>query len=399
MRFNFTYRHILLFLSSFLQPLSGKVRVMEHLRVGIVGCGHISQTHLQAWRKQAGAEVVGVFDVNPELSRQRARDYGVRQVYDNLQELIAASDVVDVCTPPQTHSEISHRVITARRHLLIEKPLVTDVLEWQRLSTVARFAHCNLTVVHNLKFTHSVQQAKQWVDDGRIGEVISLHRQFLTCPDTDRMLVGNSHWSHNLPGGRWFETLPHELYLTHYFAGPLALTNVTACRTPHAPAGTPADEVFITLGDEGCLATMHYSANCRLNRRRLTINGTHGAIEIDFLSDTAILSTLGDRKWRRGAGLPLLEAGATLLRGVPDRAGYWWRRMRKETPHAALIRAFTAHLLHGAPPPTPLDEIDYVVRQGDAIGRRIDECAAENAENNNAVPPQMALVRRAGGAF
>ena len=344
---------------------------MEQIRVGIVGCGHISQTHLQGWRKQAGARVVGVFDVNRELAQKRARDYGVPLIYDDLATLIAACDVVDVCTPPQTHSKISQQVLKAGRHLLIEKPLVTEVADWLQLQAAARRAQRNVTVVHNLKFTHAVQQAKKWVDAGRIGAVLSLHRQFLTCPATDRMLVGNSHWSHRLPGGRWFETLPHELYLTHYFAGPLPLAHVTALNTAQAPVGAPASEVFITLADESRIATIHYSSHCQLNRRTLTINGTRGTIAIDFLSDTVTCSTLVDRKWRRGVGLPFLEAGAQVLRSVPDRAAYWLRRVRRETPHAALIAAFTAHLQHKGPAPTPLDEIDYVVRHGDVIGRRI----------------------------
>jgi hypothetical protein len=57
---------------------------------------------------------------------------------------------------------------------------------------------------------------------------------------------------------------------------------------------------------------------------------------------------------------------------IPDRLQYLRRRMSGESPHAALIRAF-GHYIHGrGPAPTPLDEIDYVVRNCDKIGREID---------------------------
>ena len=45
------------------------------------------------------------------------------------------------------------------------------------------------------------------VCSSRFGEVIRVQREFLTHPTTDRMLVGSAHWSHSLPGGRWFETI------------------------------------------------------------------------------------------------------------------------------------------------------------------------------------------------
>lgn len=345
---------------------------MREFRVGLVGCGHISATHLKAWRKTEGCQVAGVFDASKDLAEKRARDFSIKKIYDDLDSLIAESDVVDVCTPPQTHSEIARRVIEAERHLVIEKPLVTDVSDWDRIPKLVSQSPSTITVVHNLKYTHSTQLAKRWVDEGRIGDVIGITRQFLTNPETDRMLVGNTHWSHRLPGGRWFETLPHELYLIHYFVGPLQLSDVTAIHTPKAPAGAPADEVLITLRNERCLATIHYSANCRLNRRMLMLYGTEGVITIGMLGDAPFLSRIKDRRWKRVIGVPFMEAGLMLLRMIPDRSSYLLRRLRGETPHVGLIRALGQHLHGQGPPPTPLDEIDYVVRNCDKIGREID---------------------------
>jgi predicted dehydrogenase len=347
------------------------------LKVGLVGCGHIAGAHLAAWRKATHARVVGVCDVTAELAERRAREFSIDSTFRSLDEAIEQCDVIDVCTPPHTHADIAGKVLAANKHLLIEKPLVTSISDWHAIQAVRRTSA--LCVVHNLKFTHSVQQAKQWVEEGRIGEVIRMHRLFLTSPEDDRMLVGDKHWSHKLPGGRWFETLPHELYLTHMFAGPLALSSVTALRTSAAPPGAPADEVCIVLAGTRAISTVHYSASCSENRRSVEIFGTLGKIEIDVLSDSVTISSSDDGRWQRAVGVKNMETGHRLLQAIPDRLEYARRRVKKESPHAAIIGAFDEHLAGKGPPPTPIEEIDYVVQSCELIGRAIDRAVGRSS--------------------
>lgn len=343
------------------------------LNVGIVGCGLISAAHIKAWQKTPGFAVRGVIDTNAEQAQKRAAEYKISQVYDRLDRLIADCDVVDVCTPPQSHAQIAQQAVAGRRHLVMEKPVVTDVADWDRLAAAVRAAGTKLCVIHNAKFLRSVQLAKRWVDDGRIGDVIRVHREFLTHASVDRMLVGEGHWSHKLPGGRWFETMPHELYLTHWFAGPLDLSSVTAVRTDSAPPGARADEVLVVLRGKRCIGTFQFSAHCQQNRRTLTIQGTKGRIAVDLLSDFASLSTLGDGKLKRAVGGAILEAGKTLLHAAPDRGRYGLERLAgKESPHLRIIQALGKSLLGQGEEPTPFAEVDYAIRLGDKIGREID---------------------------
>jgi 2-alkyl-3-oxoalkanoate reductase len=346
--------------------------MMKTFKVGLVGCGVISAAHLKAWQRVKACTVQGVFDLNRELAEKRSREFNIGKIYDTLEALIAECDIVDICTPPQTHASIAQQAITGGCHLVVEKPLVTDVADWDKMAALLDGSPVTITMIHNLKFARSVQQAKQWVDEGRIGQVIRIQRDFLTSPEADRMLVGN-HWSHQLPGGRWFETLPHELYLTHYFVGPLEVADVVAVRTDHAPAGTPADEVVITLKGKECLATVHFSGNCRQNRRAFTVQGTEGIISVDLLADFASLSTYKDRRWKRAiGGFAAAETSRDALRWLPNRVMYGWRQLQGETPHTVIISAVDQYLQGLAETPTPIEEIDYVVRNGDLIGREID---------------------------
>ena len=349
------------------------------MNVGIVGCGVISAAHIKAWKRTTGFEVRGVIDTNTEQAQKRAQEFGIATTYDRLDQLIAECDVVDVCTPPQSHAAIAEQAIRGGRHIVMEKPVVTKLEDWDRLSAAILAAGTKLAVIHNTKFARCLQTAKAWIDAGRIGEVIRVHREFLTHPTSDRMLVGEGHWSHKLPGGRWFETLPHELYLTHWLAGPLELSSVTAVKTDHAPSGAPADEVLVVLKNERCIGTFEFSASCEQNRRTITIQGTKGRITVDMLSDFADISTQIDAKYKRAMGTAILEAGGTLLRAAPDRVGYGLARLQRQSPHLRIIQALAKNLQGEGAEPTPFDEVDYVIRLGDKIAKEIDRQVGRTA--------------------
>jgi predicted dehydrogenase len=271
---------------------------------------------------------------------------------------------------------IAEKAIAAKRHLVMEKPMVTDAADWTRMTDLIAKSGTKIAVIHNIKFLHSVRQAKQWVDEGRIGKVIRVQREFLTSATNDRMLVGDKHWSHKLPGGRWFETLPHELYLTHWFAGPLEVDHVTAISTPNAPSGAPADEVMVSLRGASCIASFHFSANCEQNRRMLILTGTHGHITVDLLSDFASITTAKDSKWKRAVGAPIVQAGQTILRSAPDRSRYGVQHLRGDSPHQRIIHSLAKALQGKGEDPTPIAEVDYVVRNCELIGREIDRQVA-----------------------
>lgn len=345
---------------------------MTTMNVGLVGCGHIAPVHLNAWRKVDGFKIAGVFDLDRQLAEKRAAEFNVPRVFDSLEQLLDACTVVDVATPPGTHARIARQVVGAGRHLIIEKPVVIDASDWDLIASSVRGTSVKLGVIHNLKFAKGPSDAKRWVDQGRIGKVIRVQREFLTNARSDRMLA-ESHWSHRLPGGRWFETLPHELYLTHWFAGPLDLANVTISSTQNAPPGAPADEVVVTLRSKETLGSIHFSANCNVNRRIFTVTGSEGQIVVDILGDQATLNTVRETRWKRVIGLNTLAAGQAVLDFVPDRVGYAIRHARSDSAHARAIKQFGLCIRDLGEPPTPIDEVEYVARNCERIGRAIED--------------------------
>ncbi|MBB4080228.1 putative dehydrogenase [Lewinella aquimaris] len=342
-------------------------------KVGIIGCGHISDTHIKSWQKAKHSTPYAVFDISREAAEAKAAKYGIPEVYTDIEEIITACDVLDVCTPPQTHFDIVMKIIASGKHLIVEKPLVTDIDQWEKIKAALKDSPSKISVLHNLKYSLAIQQAKAVVDSGRIGKLLRINRYFLTHPNSDRMLVGNSHWSHKLPGGRWYETMPHELYITHFFAGWSELTNVVVHHGETALPGAPAEEVLFTLQNEGVLSTYHYSSNCEMNKRYIEIIGSKGMITIDVLGDMLFVDDSIDSKRRRAVGIIWMDSLKRVFAGVKDRVHYFRNKSRGVSPHTRIILQFDEYLQGLAPSPTPLEEIDFVVTFSERVGKAIDK--------------------------
>ena len=78
------------------------------LRVGIVGAGQIAQEHLRVWNDLPNTTVTAVCDVNLSAAQALASKVGATP-YNNVQAFLTATsvDLVDICTPPPTHAELS----------------------------------------------------------------------------------------------------------------------------------------------------------------------------------------------------------------------------------------------------------------------------------------------------
>ncbi|TBL79421.1 Gfo/Idh/MocA family protein [Paenibacillus thalictri] len=153
------------------------------LKIGIVGMNGIGMRHAACYAKDPLAEVVGVCDVVKEKADKAAETYGVRAYYSLKDMLENEPDlqIVDVTTGGiengSWHFEPAMQAIAAGKHVLVEKPLSSDIREGRELVRFAAeknvYLGCNL----NHYFSAPAERAKQYMNSGDIGEVVyCLHK-------------------------------------------------------------------------------------------------------------------------------------------------------------------------------------------------------------------------------
>ena len=167
------------------------------VRIGVIGCGKIAQVrHIPEYEANPAAEVVALYDANLERARALAAEHGCRAC-ETLEELLAADDVdaVSVCTSNNTHAEITVAALRAGKHVLCEKPMAVTEEECVAMVEAARASGRTLMIGQNQRFARAHVRAKELVDAGRIGRVLTFRTTFgHGGPETWSVDPGTGSW-------------------------------------------------------------------------------------------------------------------------------------------------------------------------------------------------------------
>lgn len=127
----------------------------KRTRVAVVGCGEFGRNHARVYREIETAELVGVFDIDPERRSALAGEFGVR-AFGSLGELRGAVDAASVAVPTTAHAEIGCRLIDLGLDVLVEKPIARSVADADSLLAAAKRSGRILQVGHVERFNPAV---------------------------------------------------------------------------------------------------------------------------------------------------------------------------------------------------------------------------------------------------
>ena len=330
---------------------------MKHIRIGLIGTGFMGKTHLYAVKNLPffyrsadmgfTAEVAVVCGSSLEKGQVFAREFGISRAVATPDEILSdpTIDVVDICTPNPLHFDIAKAAIFADKAVLCEKPLTVTAAQADELSDLASKRGVVCGTVFNNRFLSPVLRAKQLIDEGRLGRILSFDFSYHhnSCIDPDRR-VG---WKQTAEqgGGTWYDLGPHVVDLCHYLCGELTslsgrsqIAYPTHLRADGSVWETNADEAFYLIAGtkDGAVGTITVSklsqgANDELS---FSIRGERGAISfslmdpnyLSYYDATAVGSPLGGvRGYTRiecvgrypspASGFPAIKAPQGWLRG------------------------------------------------------------------------------------
>lgn len=136
---------------------------MYMLKVGVLGAGHLGKIHLRLLEQSEKYELVGFFDPFKENAEKVAKEFGYR-LFDSIEELITAVEVVDIVTPTLSHFDCAKMAIENGRHIFIEKPITKTVLEAEAIKTLASQFHVQGQVGHVERFNPAFTAVKDKID-------------------------------------------------------------------------------------------------------------------------------------------------------------------------------------------------------------------------------------------
>jgi predicted dehydrogenase len=287
------------------------------LGIGMIGYSFMGMAHSQGWRNARSffdpaltPQLVAIGGRDGQAAAEVARRFDWQHVETDWRALVARDDVdlVDICTPGDTHAEIAIAALEAGKHVLCEKPLANTVDEaWAMVEAAekARVHGVRSMVGFTYRRVPAIALARRLVEQGRIGTVRHVRAQYLQdwlrdprSPLTWRLQKGRAG------SGALGDIGAHIIDLTQFITGErlegvsaLTETFVRERPLPGAVQGLSAQAgegrgpvtvddaaVFIGRFSGGGLATFEATrfASGRKNAIRLEVNGSRGSLAFDF---------------------------------------------------------------------------------------------------------------------
>jgi predicted dehydrogenase len=156
------------------------------LRIGILGCGPISQiAHFDACRKARNAELYAICDLADDLREKMAAIHEPKVTYASYDEMLADAkmEAVLIGVADQFHVPLALKAIAAGKHVLVEKPLGTTIEECEELRARVHASKIVFQVGNNRRFDPGIAFAQKFVCE-EMGQLLALKAWY--CDSTHR---------------------------------------------------------------------------------------------------------------------------------------------------------------------------------------------------------------------
>ncbi len=280
----------------------------KKLNIGLIGCGFMGKAHSNAYLK------VGKFfdvpfepvmkvicDSNAEKAKCFGDNWGWQEVETDWRKMVARKDidVVDICTPNNTHREISLACAAAGKIMAMEKPLAMDAGEGREMVTAAEKAGKPTMVWFNYRRVPAASLAKQIIDEGKLGRIFHYRAKYLQdytiSPDVPQ--GGDALWRLDAKvagSGVTGDLLAHSIDMATWFIGPMARVcamtetfikeRVMAGGDKKMPVTIDDACAFLARFENGALGTFESTryACGRKNQNTFEVNGEYGSLAFDL---------------------------------------------------------------------------------------------------------------------
>ncbi|VAX34864.1 hypothetical protein MNBD_UNCLBAC01-1106, partial [hydrothermal vent metagenome] len=268
--------------------------IQTSLKIGIVGCGNMAKIHARLLKKYANTENLAVCDKDDLRLEDFAFSTGITHTYNDLGAMLEKfqPDIVHIVTPPATHKAIALQCLENNSHILIEKPMCVSLKEAKEIAEAAKRKKRLVCVDHMRSFDPLIIKTHKILESKKCGEIINISvgysYDYLKRVNTDAA----ARWINNLPGGSFFDLMPHLLCILNDFLPDIKLEK-SLCLRDNKNILTDLHCLFTSSKGSGAL---HMSLHVFPLKNYVEFECTNGILRVDFRNFLLI--------WRKNYGLP-----------------------------------------------------------------------------------------------
>ena len=150
------------------------------VKIGVVGLGLVSASHIKGYLSHPDADVVAVCDLDEEQAQRVARRFGIPKYYTSYDEMLTDTDInaIDIMTPTYLHRAMAVAAARAGKHIHCEKPLALTLEEGEEMCREAENHDVALALDETYVFMATIVKARQLIDAGEIGKPQQIRERF-----------------------------------------------------------------------------------------------------------------------------------------------------------------------------------------------------------------------------
>ena len=356
------------------------------LRVAIIGCGKIADSHAAQILRVPGCEIVGVCDREPLMARQLFERFPIQACYGDVTELLsqAKPDVVHITTPPASHFPIAKLCLEMGCHVYVEKPFTLYEKEARELIHLAEERNLKITVGHDEQFSHAARRMRELVHSGYLGNG-PVHLEAYYCyelgdnPYAGALLGDKQHWLRSLPGKLLQNVISHGVARIAEFLptdSPKVIAYGFISPLLKGKGETEiVDELRVILSDEErTTAYFTFSSQMRPSIHELRIYGTNNGLILNQDHET-LIQLRGERfkSYAEKFVPPLIFAKQQLANVSTNLRKFFAMDFHMKAGMKYLTEAFYRSIIDNTAPPIPYREILLTSRIMDSIFAQLDQ--------------------------
>jgi predicted dehydrogenase len=269
------------------------------LKVGIIGCGKIADSHAEQIQRIGNCQIVGACDQEELMAKQFHERYGVKYYFSDVHKFLETGlDVVHITTPPESHFELGRLCLESGCHVYIEKPFTVNTEEAEKLISIATSRGLKVTAGHDDQFTHAARHMRELIKSGYLGGA-PVHMESYYCYDlgdqsyATTLLGDKRHWIRNLPGRLLHNNISHGISkVAEFFLGdaPKVIAHGYTSGFLRGLGETDIiDELRVIINDDDrTTAYFTFSSQMRPTLHGLRVFGPKNALIVDHDEQTVI---------------------------------------------------------------------------------------------------------------
>ena len=157
---------------------------MKKYNLGVIGAGMYGKVLMRHFQTDERANITWVNSASERTTRSAAEEFGVEKWSTDYHDLLAdpAVDAVVIATPPYLHAEQLEAALSAKKHVLLEKPIAESRESLRRIVKAVEGAPDRIVLeasARHTRLTRKFQFIKSMIDDGKLGEVYHIHHNHL----------------------------------------------------------------------------------------------------------------------------------------------------------------------------------------------------------------------------